>query len=207
MRVVYAEAELKEASFMDQKQSFSTSDVAKYCHVTADTIRKWAEAGRINVFKTPGGHRRIRREELIAFLRENGIPLHSDLSHDGVKILIVDNDKTIIAVIKRFLEHAPTNFEISVASDGFEAGHQIGAFSPKVVFLDIRLSGIDGFEVCRRIKNSPDTVDTHVIAMTAFHEEEVVAEMQGVGAATCLKKPFTPDSLRRALAMVGIETG
>ena len=68
---------------MEQKQSFSTSEVAKYCHVTADTIRKWAEAGRITVFKTPGGHRRIRREDLISFLRENGIPLHPDLSIDG----------------------------------------------------------------------------------------------------------------------------
>jgi excisionase family DNA binding protein len=192
---------------MDQKQSFSTSEVAKYCHVTADTIRKWAEAGRINVFKTPGGHRRIRREELIIFLRENGIPMHSDLSDNGVKILIVDDDKNIIAVIKRFLEHTSTKFEISVASDGFEAGHQIGAFTPKVVFLDIRLPGIDGFEVCRRIKNSPDTADTHVIAMTAYHEEEIVRQIQSIGAVTCLKKPFTPYSLRRALALVGIETG
>ena len=55
---------------METKQSFSTSEVAKYCHVTADTIRKWAEANRITVFKTPGGHRRIRRDDLIRFLRE-----------------------------------------------------------------------------------------------------------------------------------------
>jgi len=54
---------------MEMKQSFSTSEVAKYCHVTADTIRKWADAGRITVFKTPGGHRRIRREDLVQFLR------------------------------------------------------------------------------------------------------------------------------------------
>lgn len=192
---------------MDQKQSFSTSEVAKYCHVTADTIRKWAEAGRLTVFKTPGGHRRIRRSELIEFLRDNSIPLHPDLSNDGIKILIVDDDKTIIAVINRFLEHAPTNFDISIATDGFEAGHQIGITSPKVVFLDIRLPGIDGFEVCRRIKNSAKTADTHVIAMTAFYDEEVAQEILGLGAATCLKKPFTPDNLRRSLAMVGIETG
>ena len=192
---------------MDQKQSFSTSEVAKYCHVTADTIRKWAEANRINVFKTPGGHRRIRRDELITFLRENGIPLHPDLSNDGIKILIVDDDKTIIAVINRFLEHNPTNFEVSVASDGFEAGHQVGIFAPKIMFLDLRLPGIDGFEVCRRIKSSPSTADTHVIAMTAFYDDDVVTKIQSLGAVTCLKKPFTPDNLRRALAMVGVETG
>lgn len=192
---------------MDQKQSFSTSEVAKYCHVTADTIRKWAEAGRINVFKTPGGHRRIRREELINFLRDNGIPLHEDLSDDGVKVLVVDDDKTILAVINRFLEHAETNFEIATASDGFEAGHLVGTFEPKVVFLDIQLPGINGTEVCRRIKSSRDTAETHVIAMTGYYEESVANEIVALGAAVCLRKPFTPDDLRRALAQVGIETG
>jgi excisionase family DNA binding protein len=190
---------------MEQKQSFSTSEVAKYCHVTADTIRKWAEAGRIMVFKTPGGHRRIRREDLISFLRDNGIPLHPDLSNDSVKVLIVDDDKTIIATINRFLEHSTANFEVCIATDGFEAGHQIGVFSPKVVFLDIRLPGIDGFEVCRRIKSSPDTADTHVIAMTAFYDDEVAMKVQELGAVMCLEKPIAPDNLRRSLALVGIE--
>ncbi|MFP6582595.1 MAG: response regulator [Candidatus Hydrogenedentota bacterium] len=191
---------------MEQKQSFSTSEVAKYCHVTADTIRKWAEAGRINVFKTPGGHRRIRREELILFLQDNGIPLHDDLSNDGVKVLVVDDDRTVLAVISRFLEHSATNFEVSTASDGFEAGHLVGTFAPQVVFLDIRLPGTNGTEVCRRIKSSAGSSDTHIIAMTAFYDEDIAKEITTLGAATCLKKPFTPDDLRRALALVGVET-
>lgn len=191
---------------MEQKQSFSTSEVAKYCHVTADTIRKWAEAGRINVFKTPGGHRRIRREELVIFLRDNGIPLHDDLRNDGIKVLVVDDDRTILAVISRFLEHSAAKFEVSTASDGFEAGHLVGTFAPKVVFLDIRLPGINGTEVCRQIKGSAGSSDTHIIAMTAFYDEDIAKEITTLGAAVCLKKPFTPDDLRRALALVGVET-
>ena len=103
---------------METKQSFSTSEVARYCHVTADTIRKWAEAGRIQVFKTPGGHRRIRREDLIRFLRENSIPVHEDLDNSGVKILVVDDEKAVISVIRRFLERSKTPFQIEVAMDG-----------------------------------------------------------------------------------------
>ena len=148
---------------MEMKQSFSTSEVATYCHVTADTIRKWAEAGRITVFKTPGGHRRIRREDLTRFLRENNIPVHADLRDDGVKILVVDDEKSVISVIRRFLEHSKTSFEIRVAMDGFEAGQHVGTFGPTVVFLDLRLPGLDGFEVCRRIKASPETAETSII--------------------------------------------
>ena len=190
---------------MEPKQSFSTSEVARYCHVTPDTIRKWAEAGRIGVFKTPGGHRRIRREDLIRFLLENNIPLHSELREDGVRILVVDDEKAIISLIRRFLERAKAPFEISVATDGFDAGHQIGTFRPSVVFLDIRLPGLDGFEVCRRIKSSPETASTNVIAMTGYYEQDVADRIVELGAIPCLKKPFTPDDLRRALAMVGVE--
>lgn len=190
---------------MEAKQSFSTSEVAKYCHVTADTIRKWAEAGRIQVFKTPGGHRRIRREDLIRFLRENSIPVHGDLSDSGVKVLVVDDEKSVVSVVRRFLERSQTNFQVEVATDGFDAGHQVATFRPDVVFLDLRLPGVDGFEVCRRIKGSAENVSTRIIAMTGYYDGETANRIVELGASVCLQKPFTPDDLRRALAKVGVE--
>jgi excisionase family DNA binding protein len=190
---------------VETKQSFSTSEVAKYCHVTADTIRKWAEAGRIHVFKTPGGHRRIRREDLLRFLRENTIPIHEDLDNSGVRILVVDDEKAVISVIRRFLERSQTPFQIEVAMDGYDAGHQVAAFKPDVIFLDLRLPGLDGFEVCRRIKSSPETAHVYVVAMTGYYEGDVANRVIELGATMLLQKPFTPDDLRRALAKVGVE--
>ena len=190
---------------METKQSFSTSEVAKYCHVTADTIRKWAEAGRIRVFKTPGGHRRIRREDLLKFLQENEIPIHEDLGTSDVKILIVDDEKAVVSVIRRFLERSQTGFEIEVAMDGFDAGHQVATFKPDIVFLDLRLPGMDGFEVTRRIKSDPQHAGTRIIAMTGYYEGEVAQRVVELGALLCLQKPFSPDDLRRALAKAGVE--
>lgn len=190
---------------METKQSFSTSEVAKYCHVTADTIRKWAEAGRIRVFKTPGGHRRIRREDLLKFLRENEIPIHEDLGTSGVRILIVDDEKAVVSVIRRFLERSQTGFEIEVAMDGYDAGHQVATFKPDIVFLDLRLPGMDGFEVTRRIKSDPQHAGTRIIAMTGYYEGEVAQRVIELGALLCLQKPFSPDDLRRALAKAGVE--
>lgn len=190
---------------METKQSFSTSEVAQYCHVTADTIRKWAEAGRIHVFKTPGGHRRIRREDLLRFLRDNSIPVHEELDDSGVKILVVDDEKAVISVIRRFLERSQRPFQIEIAMDGFEAGRQMVMFRPNVVFLDLRLPGIDGFEVCQRIKSNPETSSAQVIAMTGYYEGEVANRVVELGAALLLQNPFAPDDLRRALAKVGVE--
>jgi len=190
---------------METKQSFSTSEVARYCHVTADTIRKWAEAGRIRVFKTPGGHRRIRRQDLVRFLHENSIPLHEDLKNPGVKILVVDDEKAVISVIRRFLERANTPFEIEIAMDGYDAGHLVATYHPDVVFLDLRLPGIDGFEVCRRIKSNPEHTGTKVIAMTGYYEGEAAQRVVELGALMCLQKPFTPDDLRKALGKAGVQ--
>ena len=191
--------------FMESKQSFSTSEVARFCHVTPDTVRKWAEAGRIPVFKTPGGHRRIRRDDLVQFLRENGIPMGEELRVSGTRVLVVDDELSIVSVIQRFLEHCGPHFHVSSATDGFDAGHQVGLFQPSVVFLDLRLPGIDGFEVCRRIKASPATAATKIIAMTGLTDADVNDRILGLGAATCLKKPFSPDDLRKALQLVGVD--
>src|SRR5689334_5209089 len=119
---------------MEMKQSYSTSEVARFCHVTPDTIRKWAEAGRIQVFKTPGGHRRIRREDLLRFLRENAIPIHAELDNSAVKVLVVDDEKPIAHVIRRFLERSQKPFQLEIAGDGYDAGHQVATFQPDVVF-------------------------------------------------------------------------
>jgi excisionase family DNA binding protein len=187
------------------KQSFSTSEVAKYCHVTPDTIRKWAEAGRIHVFKTPGGHRRIRHEDLIQFLRENKIPVHADLREAGTKVLVADAEKSVVSVIQRFLERSQNAFQVAVAMDGFEAGQQIAMFRPDVLFMDLRMPGFNGANICGRIKSNPDYASTQIIALVDSEDPEVTESAVENGASLCLRKPFTPDDLRRALAKVGVE--
>ena len=191
--------------FMEIKQSFSTSEVAKYCHVTADTIRKWAEAGRITVFKTPGGHRRIRREDLIQFLRENSIPVHGDLSSAGVRILLIDPERTVAQVVKRLLERARSTFHVESASDAFDAGRLVASFAPDVIFIDLRLAGIDALEVLRRVKDIPELSGTRIIGVAAAEDKDLATRSMEHGASAMLTKPFTPDDLRRALAKVGVE--
>lgn len=190
---------------VENKQSFSTSEVAAYCHVTPDTIRKWAEAGRIQVFKTPGGHRRIRREDLLKFLNDNNIPVHGDLEIGGTRILVVEQEASVVTVIRRFLERARIAFHVEVAMDAFEAGRKIVSFRPDVVFIDVRLPGIDVFDVIRRIKHGEDTSATRVIALAGSSDADLGMRATDNGAVQSLLKPFTPDDLRRTLARVGVD--
>jgi CheY-like chemotaxis protein len=91
--------------------------------------------------------------------------------------------------------------------DGFEAGQLVATFRPNVILLDLRLPQLDGFEVCRRIKENPETAGIHVICMTGFYTEAAAERIKSLGAVMLLEKPFNPDELRRAFAKVGFEVG
>lgn len=187
------------------KESYSTSEVASFCHVTADTIRKWAEAGRITVFKTPGGHRRIRYEDLLRFLHGNRIPLPPALAEERIRVLVVEDDAPTASAIRRYLGGVSTVFEVEVARDAFEAGHLLATLRPRVVFLGIAISGLNGNAACRRIASDQQLAQTRVIAVAKEWTTGDTETYLGVGAVACLQKPFTPDDLRRVLAVAGID--
>ncbi len=190
---------------IEDKQSFSTSEVAAYCHVTPDTIRKWAEADRIRVFKTPGGHRRIRREDLLKFLNDNNIPIHTDLNEAGIRILVVEPETTAATVIRRFLDRSRNAFVVDNATDAFEAGRKIASTNPDVVFFDVRLPGVDAFDIFRLIAHTEGLSQIKLIALVPPADHDLASRATESGAALSLRKHFTPDDLRRALARVGVD--
>jgi excisionase family DNA binding protein len=182
---------------MSRKQVFTTFETAKLCHVSPLSIINWVNAGRLPAFRTPGGHRRIRREDLIRFMRENGIPLPEELREGSgkPKVLVVDDESTIRDVLAEHLTTRPNPYEVLTAADGFEAGRLVVTFRPDVVLLDLRMPGLDGFQVCRTIKADPETSMTVVIAMTGFYSPETEARILECGAIRCFAKPVEPSTL------------
>jgi excisionase family DNA binding protein len=182
---------------MPEKAVFTTFEAAKLCHVSPLSIINWVNAGRLPAFRTPGGHRRIRREDLARFMRENGIPLPEEL-RDGSgrkRVLVVDDEAGIRDVIAESLTRRTMPYEVMTAADGFEAGRLVATFRPDVVLLDLRMPGLDGFQVCRTIKGDSETTSTVVIAMTGYHTVETEARIVECGAVRCLAKPIEPSAI------------
>jgi excisionase family DNA binding protein len=182
---------------MNRKSVFTTFETAKLCHVSPLSIINWVNAGRLPAFRTPGGHRRIRREDLIRFMRDNGIPLPEDLREGSgkPKILVVDDEASIREILSDHLTARPTPYEVLTAADGFEAGRLVATFKPDVVLLDLRMPGLDGFQICRTIKADPETSNTVVIAMTGFYSPETEARILECGAIRCFAKPVEPSTV------------
>ena len=188
---------------MTKKPVFTTFEAAKICHVSPLSIINWVNAGRLSAFRTPGGHRRIRREDLILFMQDNGLPLPEELqpASGRKKVLIVDDERAICQLLSDHLTSLPEKpYDVSTASDGFEAGRLVGTFRPDVVVLDLRMAGMDGFQVCKTIKADPETAGTLVIAITGYHTPETESRILECGAIRCFAKPVDLGTLSSFIA-------
>jgi excisionase family DNA binding protein len=175
----------------------TVSQASEYCKVSAKTIINWIDAGYIKAYKTVGGHRRIRKEDLDDFLRKNEMPIPEESKREErKKILVVDDDKIIVETIVQALEEDEHGYEMISASDGFEAGLQVSHFKPDLVILDIMMPDINGYEVCQKIKCNPLTKDTKVIVLSAYLNEEAFNQMKEYGVDACFSKPLPLEQLK-----------
>lgn len=174
---------------------------SKYCNVSSQTIINWIEDGHINAYRTVGGHRRIKREDLEAFMRKQGIPIPEDKKvGDRKKILVVDDDLIIVESIVQALEEDEFDYEVISASDGFEAGLQVKHFNPDLLILDIMMPDIKGFEVCKKIKSSEDTRHIKIVVLSAYLDEDKFKQMKDNGADVCFSKPLPLKKLKEEVA-------
>jgi excisionase family DNA binding protein len=174
---------------------------SQHCRVSSKTIINWIESGHIKAYKTVGGHRRINRTDLEAFMRKQGIPLpETDKEDQKIRILVVDDDPIIVETIVQALEEDEFDYEVISAADGFEAGLQVNHFAPHLMILDIMMPDIKGYEVCKKIKGNPETKDMKIIVLSAYLDDEKFKKMKEYGADACFSKPFPLSQLKEEVA-------
>jgi DNA-binding response OmpR family regulator len=106
------------------------------------------------------------------------------------RVLVVDDDPTVADVVRRYLER--DGYAVQLAADGETALRLAGEHEPDLVVLDLMLPGIDGLEVCRRLRASSDVP---VVMLTALGEEaDRILGLQ-LGADDYVTKPFSPREL------------
>jgi len=104
------------------------------------------------------------------------------------KILIVEDEESLLKLESILL--TSKGYDVEGVADGLAALEAIKQSQPDLVLLDIMLPEIDGFEVCRRIKEDPETRNIPVIMLTAKKSREDMARGEQVGADWYITKPF-----------------
>ena len=175
---------------------------SKQCNVSPKTIINWIESGHITAYKTVGGHRRMKKSDLVAFMTKQGIPIPAEDTpvEERTRILVVDDDPIIVETIVQSLEEDEHDYEVISASDGFEAGIQVSHFKPHLLILDIMMPDIKGYEVCKKIKGDEETKDIKIIVLSAYLDEEKFKKMKEHGADVCFSKPLPLPQLKEEVA-------
>ncbi len=124
----------------------------------------------------------------------------SSVKHDslaGLKVLVIDDSKTIRRTAETLL--SKEGCEVFTAVDGFDALSKIADHQPDIVFVDIMMPRLDGYQTCSLIKNNKVFRDTPVIMLSSKDGLFDRARGRIVGSEQYLTKPFTKDELLGAI--------
>jgi excisionase family DNA binding protein len=188
------------------KTVFTTGEAAKICKVSQQTIIRCFDSGQLKGFRVPGSRfRRIPRDQLYNFMRDNGIPTDA-LESGRRKVLIVDDDQELVELITDVLDR-DGRFEHRVANNGFDAGMMVKEYRPDLIVLDVMLPDINGKEVCQRVRSDSTMDEVKIICISGMVEEDKVQELRDAGANDFVHKPFEVEKLLdRMCQLLDIET-
>jgi excisionase family DNA binding protein len=169
----------------------TSHEVGDLLQVDPTSVAKWVNQGRITAFRTPGGHRRIRVGDLVAFLKTHNMPIPVGLQGPGRRrLLIVDDNEAQLKALGRLLKPYRAQVDVALVANGIDALVLVGAFKPHLIVLDVFMPELNGIEVCRRLKAKPETQDITVVIASAALTDELSKEALAAGADRCLPKPL-----------------
>ena len=176
------------------KTVFTTGEAAEVCKVSQQTIIRCFDSGRLRGFRVPGSRfRRIPRDALIQFMKENGIPPDA-LESGKQKVLVVDDDPEIVELFVDVLER-DGRFEVKTASTGYDAGVLTQEFMPDLLILDYMLPDINGNVVCQTIRKNPNFEHMKIVIVSGVVNQDEINDLLKAGADDFVKKPFNIEKL------------
>lgn len=121
----------------------------------------------------------------------------STQSNDTAKIMVIDDSQTIRRTAETLL--AREGYQVITAQDGFEALSKVADYQPDIIFIDIMMPRLDGYQACALIKANPKFQRTPVIMLSSKDGLFDRARGRIVGSDEYLTKPFTKDELLGAV--------
>lgn len=179
-------------------KTYTTTEISRICDVYPATVINWIDSGKLRAYVTPGGHRRVTREDLIEFLKRCQIPIPEELYTDKKTVLLVDDDPEMVKLMNRAFSKHKDLFSVQSLGDGVQALVQIGQRPPDLLVLDIIMPGMDGLQVCDKLREIPQTSSMKIVAISGKKISADDEDKHGIHAS--LKKPFPLEDLIKTAA-------
>ena len=177
---------------LNEKDVLTTGEVARICHVAPRTVSKWFDTGKLRGYRIPGSRdRRIPVQQLVAFMRQHGIPLDG-LEMGQCRLLIVSPTDT--RALAGELERRG-GYQVRTAATVFDAGIAAEQFHPQVIVLDLPEAD-ETAELSRRIKGNEALQNSTVVVAI---EAGGLSAPAGVECDATVARPLTAAALVDAL--------
>lgn len=175
-----------------EQKAYTTFEAAKICHVTHHSIKNWIKQGLIKASRTPGGHYRILDKDLDSF-REEYDMFPREKGTVKKRVMIVDDEPEALALMERIL--TDEGLELIKVSNATEAGIKAAQLIPDLILLDFLMPEINGFDICKALRDNELTHGIPIMAVTCLTKEQDIEKIFDSGADEYLAKPFKVDDL------------
>ena len=136
-------------------------------------------------------------------LEPDSTPLDAARERTAMRVLVIDDSNTIRRSAEIFLKQG--GCEVVLAEDGFDALAKVSDHRPDLIFCDILMPRLDGYQTCAIIKRNPQFASVPVIMLSSKDGLFDRARGRMVGSDQYLTKPFTKDSLLKAVASFAVQ--
>lgn len=155
---------------MSELHVLTTGEAARYCGVNFRTVIRWIERGQLKAYKLPGrGDHRICVEDFVGFLRDNAMPVPSELAAASRRVLMLATDPVVIGSGRQALLQA--GCDVEVAGDCFVAGTLMAVYKPALLVIDINLVGICGCQILDHLRSRNEYRNVRVLVIAPDSEQ------------------------------------
>lgn len=196
---------------------YSTLDVAKQLGMAVRSVQLMVDRGELDAWKTPGGHRRISRSSVEAWLARRGLgatPITGGSAaptprtgvaraRRSLRLLLIEDSVHYQNLISMLLAQQFPELELHMASDGIVGLAMYGQLQPELLLVDILLPGIDGATLITSLRSQPQFAGSRLIVVTSLDEAQRAPYSFALEGVPVVHKPRLvlelPDLLRRLL--------
>ena len=179
------------------RRYYTTFEASHFLGVSLPTVVNWIKANRLKAHRTPGGHRRIARDELAAFIRRHGMPMPPELAEEGsaARVLVVVDNRAHAEQMSSLCKRA--GFEADATPSGFAAGLAIGRFKPDILLFDLSTIGDDAYKALVELRAHEGTHGLPVIAVGGARDDRAQRKATSAGFDDFMQKPLDVAVLQR----------
>lgn len=162
------------------KSFCTTREAATLLGVSVGTVQLWVESGLLQAWKTAGGHRRVYRDSVEHLLHKKPAQPPGEASAAApasglprLSVLVVEDDATLLRLYQTQISRWPMAPEVTVVSNAVAALLIIGRHGPDLLVTDLNMPGMDGFNLLRLLRETPEITDTTIVVVSGLDAAEI----------------------------------